>query len=92
MEKEPILKIKPELEIKPEKEKKKKPLWKRMKALEEQGWTVVKLEESDPWSQCQTCGEQADWVIDTNFYCNKCMSGKADEFKEAAEEREEKRK
>ncbi len=76
--------------LEPNKEIKKKPLGKRMEALKERGFYVGRYKD-DEWTQCQTCYEQANWYIEGNAYCNKCMSQKADEFEQIADETDKKR-
>lgn len=85
MEKEPILEIKSE-----KTEKKKKPLGKRMETLKERGFYVDRY-KNEEWTQCQVCVERADWHIEGNAYCNRCMSQKVDEFEQAADEIDKKR-
>lgn len=57
----------------------KKSLEKRMELLKERGFFVDKYKDEE-WTQCQVCLERADWYIEGNYYCNKCMSEKVDEF------------
>jgi len=73
MEKEPIL------------EKKKKPLEKRMEDLKQKGFHIDKYKDEE-WIQCQTCFERANWYIEGNSYCNRCMSQKVEEFEQLVDE------
>ena len=77
MEREPTLESSPE--------KKKKPLGKRMEILKERGFYIDRHKDEE-WTQCQTCQERADWHIEGNDYCNRCMSQKVNEFEQAADE------